>query len=255
MQDERVFNIEMKDVIAALKRKYYIILLVTVPILLLSVYYAKAKTVTYYEAAASLVVGNYVQNSVPQFSIDDISNILELMETYRVMVTTSVVSEKTIAKMNLDITPEQLKDLITAVPQPETPYLDITLRWTNPEEASAILDALVETYMAEVVSIFPYSSIKVIDKESSSGIVAEAGQNFYAVTARLVIGIKSHGGGSDTSQYRVANISSYHITAEAFYAIAKMTSVADKVIEKTNPVINNTTTSPIDFFTNIPPIA
>jgi len=234
LQDERVFNIELRDVIDALKRKHYIIILVTVPILLLSVYYAKTKTMTYYEAVASLTVGSYVQNSTLQPSIEDITNVLELMETYRLMVTTAEVCEKTIAKMNLDMTSEQLKDLVTADFQPGTPYLDITLRWTNSEEASAILDALVETYISEVVSIFPPTSIKVVDKESNPGSVTEAGQNFYTLTSRLVISINSGNDGSNASQYRLANISSYLVSEEAFYAIAKMTSVAEKVIDKTS---------------------
>ncbi|AUS95693.1 hypothetical protein CDQ84_01620 [Clostridium thermosuccinogenes] len=231
LRNEPVFNIELKDVLGALRRKFYIIIFLTVLSLALSIYYTKIKTVVYYETRASLMVGSYVRDASPQFNGDSIAGVLELMEAYRVIANTSAVAEKIIEKHGLNVTADEIKGLIDAVHQPETPYLDLTFSWVNSEEAGQILDTLIEAYINEVKNIFPASSIRVIDRERNPRGV---GESLYRISARLVIGIDSASSATNPPQYRAANISSYQVPEEAFYAIAKTNSVAKKVIEKAN---------------------
>lgn len=179
MNNDQAYNIEFKDILRVVKKRFYIVILITIPILLLALYYGINSTTVSYRANASMIIGNPLDNAGRQFQIDDVSRVQAFMGTYCAIAKTTAVSEKTISKMNLNISTEGLKSRIAAIPQMGTPFIELTLTWKAPQEAIAILDTLVEVYIEEARSFYPTYSIVVMDKVKSPQVLVTSNKILY----------------------------------------------------------------------------
>lgn len=181
MSDDKIYSIEFKDIIYAVKKRLYIVLLITVPSLLLGAYYGFSSAKVLYQARISLIIGNYLDDQDIQFRVDDISRIQQLMGTYSAIAKTTLVSEKTVKKLDINISPAELRTYISAIPQPGTPFMDLVFIWSDPKEAIYILDIFSGIYMEEARNIYSMYDIKVLEKDRTAQRIVVSKRQLYTV--------------------------------------------------------------------------
>jgi capsular exopolysaccharide synthesis family protein len=152
-------NIELKGMLKALKKRFYIIILVCLISIAIAIIYGKNRFYNYYETAATIIIGESINNKVNTFNIQDDKYI----NTYAKFIKTDVVIEKTIKQLNLEVSVDKLKNNITATPQKDSQFIEIKLKWHNISEAKEILKTLSSVFMEQIKIIYPTVNAKIMD--------------------------------------------------------------------------------------------
>ncbi|GIM28760.1 hypothetical protein CPJCM30710_14260 [Clostridium polyendosporum] len=181
MGEEHVVDIELKDVLRTIRKRFYIVIFITIPVLLLSIYYSNSRIKPLYKVETSVIIGNSIDKEGTKFRIDDVRTYEEFMATYSAIAKTTVVSEKTIKILKLNVSPELLKNSIIVIPQQGTQFMDLQLNWTNSQDAVNILNAFTKAFIEEAKSIYPTCNIKIMEKVKQPQLVISSSKKLYIV--------------------------------------------------------------------------
>lgn len=144
-----------------IRRWLWLVVLATISAGLIAFWVSSRQPVTY-EARSRLIIGPGIEGLNP--GEKDFSTGGRLMQTYAELVTTRTVLQKVIDNLGLQITPDALERQLTIRPTTETQFLTIIVEDSNPEQATAIANALAE----ELVFLSPTG-----DSESGAAVVRE----------------------------------------------------------------------------------
>jgi capsular exopolysaccharide synthesis family protein len=174
--------VDYKDIFKVIRKRIFVILPVIIAVMAGSIFYRTRLEKPVYEARASLIIGSVINYEKTQFQIDDVTRIQNYMQTYVMILKTNVVAEKTIKTLGLDISTTGFKKHIQAEPQPDTQFMEIRVKWENPETATAVLDAITEIFIQEAVRIYPTYSIKILEKAGPYLSESLGDSLYYAVS-------------------------------------------------------------------------
>jgi capsular polysaccharide biosynthesis protein len=118
-------------------------------------------------AATSTVI---VDSHNPADALKDDYNIIlanqTMIKTYEQMVRSSSLEKEVIAKLQLNMTPDQLDPLINVSSGAESEMLSIRVVNANPRQAALIANTLAETLRDKVSGLLNRDNIKVFDMSS-----------------------------------------------------------------------------------------
>lgn len=154
-------KIGFKELIKILKKRYKIFISVTFICVLAAFIMVFFVIKPSYEAKTSVIIGTSVEINNP--NLQDLALYQKLVKTYCSIVKTSIVAEKTIRELNLDMSSEELLNNLSANPQDDTQILEITVRANSPEEAVNIINTLTQVFIEESRGIIPAANLRAID--------------------------------------------------------------------------------------------
>ena len=118
-----------------------------------------------YEANTSLIVNKEVENETTQMTTtDDLNYVQKLAITYGEIIKSRTVITSTIEKLKLDMTYEELEDIISVSNVLDTQIIKISVEHKNPVLATKICNAIPQIFTTEVQRIVKASGVEVIDK-------------------------------------------------------------------------------------------
>ena len=118
-----------------------------------------------YEANTSLIVNKEVENETTQMTTtDDLNYVQKLAITYGEIIKSRTVITSTIEKLKLDMTYEELEDIISVSNLLDTQIIKISVEHKNPVLATKICNAIPQIFTTEVQRIVKASGVEVIDK-------------------------------------------------------------------------------------------
>jgi len=116
-----------------------------------------------YESTASVYIINR-QGTEGSATSSDLSAATSLTYDFEQMVTTNLVLEPTIRRLNLDMTTEQLAQRITVDNPTNTRILKITVTDEEPERAKRIVDTLADISANAIVEVMEIERVNSIDR-------------------------------------------------------------------------------------------
>ncbi len=163
MMQEMEYEIDLREIFEIIRKRIWIVALITV----LSI--AGSGIISYFildpifQTSTTLIVSKpNDEESMIQYS--DVLLSQKLVKTYGEIIKSRSVSRQVIEQLSLDITPEQLKNMIAVSPVRDTEIVQIKVTLTNPVLASDIANKLAEVFMKEIKRIMKVDNVKVIDK-------------------------------------------------------------------------------------------
>ena len=160
---EMEYEIDLREIFEIIRKRIWIVALITV----LSI--AGSGIISYFildpifQTSTTLIVSKpNDEESMIQYS--DVLLSQKLVKTYGEIIKSRSVSRQVIEQLSLDITPEQLKNMIAVSPVRDTEIVQIKVTLTNPVLASDIANKLAEVFMKEIKRIMKVDNVKVIDK-------------------------------------------------------------------------------------------
>ena len=118
-----------------------------------------------YEANTSLIVNKEVENETTQMTTtDDLNYVQKLAITYGEIIKSRTVITSTIEKLKLDMTYEELEDIISVSNVLDTQIIKISVEHKNPVLATKICNAIPQIFTTEVQRIVKASGVEVIYK-------------------------------------------------------------------------------------------
>ena len=116
-----------------------------------------------YEANTSLIVNKEIKKTQIT-TTDDLNYVQKLAITYGEIIKSRTVITSTIEKLKLDMTYEELEDIISVSNVLDTQIIKISIEHKNPVLATKICNTIPEIFTKEVQRISKASGVEVIDK-------------------------------------------------------------------------------------------
>ena len=116
-----------------------------------------------YEANTSLIVNKEIKKTQIT-TTDDLNYVQKLAITYGEIIKSRTVITSTIEKLKLDMTYEELEDIISVSNVLDTQIIKISVEHKNPVLATKICNTIPEIFTKEVQRISKASGVEVIDK-------------------------------------------------------------------------------------------
>lgn len=103
-------------------------------------------------------------DSTAGITYNDLQTGAQLTQDYMELVTSRPVLEQTIAVLNLDKTPEELKNMISVNTPEGTRILSITVQSEDPKEAKEIADAVRDSASVQITEIMDVDAVNTVEE-------------------------------------------------------------------------------------------
>jgi polysaccharide biosynthesis transport protein len=161
---DRELEKSFTDILKIIKTRFYIIIVITVLVVAASGVYSFKLAKPVYEAKTRIIIGSAKDPEGTKLQISDASDYQRQLKTYCTIAKTTVVLDRAAEKLNMGITGVELGKSIIASPQTDTQFIDLSARWGEAEQASTMLNAVIEVFIEEAMNIYPGVTVKVMDK-------------------------------------------------------------------------------------------
>lgn len=167
MRDTMELDIDLGQLLRVLKKQAKYIILITMLFAFFGMVVCVVLTPPVYQAQAKMIV-NARGNSGVNIDTDQLASSMKLVETCEVLVRSSRVLQPIIDALNLPESCDGLAGKISISSVNETPVMQITVRYGDPEMAKAITAKLLEVAPAQIVEALEAGSVKTVEEVSGS---------------------------------------------------------------------------------------
>ena len=162
---ERIVEVDLKEILQACIRKIWLVLLAAVVGAVIVYFYTMFFITPQYVAGASFYVNNSQQSGEGQkITSSDLATSQRLVLTYVNIIKSDTVLEKVIAEAGLDMTPGQIRGIMTAESIDDTEMFRVQITHSKPWLAAKIANAIADVAPAEISNIMVGSTTKVVDR-------------------------------------------------------------------------------------------
>lgn len=165
-------EIDLKELIGMFLEKKFLIIFVVILFAILGAVYTTQFITPLYESSTSLVLvqtGTNTQTTDSSLAISesitttDITLNSKLVDAYAVVAKSKKVAGKVVENLKLNITADELKQMVTISSASDTQNLKVTVKHVNPEQACRIANEVAEVFIEEVVAIYKVENLYILD--------------------------------------------------------------------------------------------
>lgn len=163
IQDDEV-TIDLMELFSALWAKKTIIILSAVFMALVAFVGTKMFVTPKYTSVTKLFVMAKNDDTSASATYTDLQTGSMLTKDYMELVKSRPVLEKTISKLKLDVTPEELAGMITTETPTDTRIMSISVTDDDPKEAKQIADTLRKAVSVQITEIMSADSVNTVEE-------------------------------------------------------------------------------------------
>lgn len=163
IQDDEV-TIDLMELFSALWAKKTIIILSAVFMALVAFVGTKMFVTPKYTSVTKLFVMAKNDDISASATYADLQIGSMLTKDYMELVKSRPVLEKTISKLKLDVTPEELAEMITTETPTDTRIMSISVTDDDPKEAKQIADTLRKAVSVQITEIMNADSVNTVEE-------------------------------------------------------------------------------------------
>jgi capsular exopolysaccharide synthesis family protein len=164
-QQGEAVEVDLRKLFRALWKKAWLLVLVSITCAALTLVFTVAFVAPKYESSATFFVnnGSLTGGDKGGLSSSDIAASRGLVSTYIEILNTRETLQKVIDYAKLDMTPAELKGMITAEPVEETELFQVSCTHTDPVVAENIAKAITKVFPSRITSIITNTTVQVVD--------------------------------------------------------------------------------------------
>lgn len=163
IQDDEV-TIDLMELFSTLWAKKTIIILSAVFMALVAFVGTKMFVTPKYTSVTKLFVMTKNDDTSASATYTDLQTGSMLTKDYMELVKSRPVLEKTISKLKLDVTPEELAEMITTEIPTDTRIMSISVTDDDPKEAKQIADTLRKAFSVQITEIMNADSVNTVEE-------------------------------------------------------------------------------------------
>lgn len=158
-------TMESEEYFFILKKKIWRIIVSSIMYVLVSKLISIFVIDSVYETSTTLIVNKETENEINQTTTSENLNFVQkLSVTYGEVIKCRMVTTSAINKLNLDLTYEEVLNLISVTNVDRTQIIKISIRSNNSILTKRLCNTIPEIYAQEVQSGVKASEIEIIDK-------------------------------------------------------------------------------------------
>ncbi|WP_432205381.1 polysaccharide biosynthesis tyrosine autokinase (plasmid) [Cetobacterium somerae] len=156
-------EVDLKDLLFTLFRRWKLIVLIGAPIFILGVFFAATRP-TIYMAEMTMMISNGRNISATSLDGGELSVNQKLTTTYSEIARSKTILKNVIKKYDLETSLIGLKNSVTIDPVEDTELIKLTYKNEDPILAAAIVNEIGNEFMLKVRGIMNFQNIKVIEQ-------------------------------------------------------------------------------------------
>lgn len=138
-----------------------------------------------YEASAKMLV-NSRQEQTGTVTNDQITSAQKLVDTYAIIIRSRPVLTPVIENLNFPMNVDKLAKMVTVTSVNNTQVMQIAVQSTNPEQALAIMEQIVEICPPIIIDVMEAGSVKTIEPAYLKNVPVGPNTNLYTVVAAFL---------------------------------------------------------------------
>jgi len=160
-------TISLQEIFQILKKRLVMIIVIT---LLAS---AASAFVTYffitpkYEAQTQILV-NQAQQDPSQYNVSQIQANVQYVNTYSVIIKSPTVLKDVIDKLHLDLTPNDLKEMISVNSEKDSQVFTVAVQDADPAKAVKIAGTIAAVFKEKIPQIMNVNNVTILSKAQIS---------------------------------------------------------------------------------------
>ncbi len=158
-------EVNINEILNYFKTKLGIIIIITLFITLLGLMYTIFLKTPQYTSTSTIVLA--ASEGVSTDLQTNISLNQKLVDTYKVIVKSRNVLEKTIEELDLNLTYEELEEKVSVASVTNTEVIKISVEDESANEAQEIVTNITSIFTEEVSDLYDIKNIKILDKAST----------------------------------------------------------------------------------------
>ena len=158
-------EIDVKKIFRVLLKRLWIIVLCAALVGGMMMVYTQKAVTPMYTAGVTMYVNNNGAGMgfYNPISSTNLAVALQLVNSYVIIIRSDTVLEKVIEELDVNMTPGQIRNMMTATSVDETEIFTVEITYSDPELAADIANTIAEVAPEKISSIIEGSSAKVID--------------------------------------------------------------------------------------------
>ncbi|MFJ8526939.1 YveK family protein [Bacillus sp. NPDC094106] len=161
-------TISLKDLFHILRKRLAMILLITLGIAIISAVISFFFITPIYQSSTQILVNQKKQEGAA-LHMDEVQTNIQLTNTYKVIIKSPVILDQVKAKLNLDMTVQDLTKKIEVANEKDSQVISVTVQDKDPKVARDIANTIAEVFKGEVVKIMSVDNITVLSKAEVVG--------------------------------------------------------------------------------------
>jgi capsular polysaccharide biosynthesis protein len=154
---------ELKEYINIIKKRLLLIVVIT----LLSTFTAAVVSYFFikpvYKADISVIIGKSNNQVQAQMNYNEILMYQKMVKTYGELAKTRTVAEDVVSKLQLNISPDTVRGMISVAPKGDTEFMTLTVTSRDAKEAMEIANQLAKSLKEISISVMKEDNVQIID--------------------------------------------------------------------------------------------
>lgn len=162
---EEEMTLDLRRISYILRKRLKLIVFITLIVTIMSAVISVFALTPVYEAKISVVIGKAAgisDNS--SYNLSDVTMYQKLVKTYAKVAKSENVAESALDLMDIDLTTEELLEMLSVSPQEDTQIMDINVQSINPEEAKKIVSSITIAFIERAEELIPNGNIEILDQ-------------------------------------------------------------------------------------------
>ncbi|WP_353949001.1 Wzz/FepE/Etk N-terminal domain-containing protein [Sporolactobacillus sp. Y61] len=162
-------TISLKEIFQTLRKRISLILIIT----LLAV--TASAAVTYfimtpkYDASTQILVNQANSNNNNLYQGNAVQTNVQLVNTYSVIINNPAVLNQVIKKMNLDMTADELKDMLTVNTEQNSQAFTLTAETDSPSQSVKIVNNVATAFKSQVQKVMNVDNVSILAPATVGG--------------------------------------------------------------------------------------
>lgn len=178
-------TIDLREYFTIIKKRFWIIILTTAIGVGISIAMVNLNKVQLYQAKTTMIVNVEKNENQSMLTSDQISAGQKLAVLYGEIIKSRAVLQPVIEKLNLEMTPQQLAEMISVSQVNETHIMNLAVTDTDSDRAKAIANTIPEVFTEEVKRTIKANGVEVLDPSLGGYPIASNSSNKVAIAGVL----------------------------------------------------------------------
>ncbi|WP_139691845.1 YveK family protein [Sporolactobacillus terrae] len=155
-------TISLKEIFQTLRKRLVMILSITLLAVL------AASVVTFfvmtpkYDASTQILVNQSNANNNSLYQTNAVQTNVQLVNTYSVIINNPAVLNQVIKKLNLDVTAEELKEMLTVSTEQNSQVFTLTAESTSPQQSVRIVNGVAQAFQSQVKKVMNVDNVSIL---------------------------------------------------------------------------------------------
>ena len=154
-------SISLQEITKIIRKRLFLIISLTIISVGITAGISYYVLTPIYQAQTQILV-NQKSNSDEAYSWERTEIDLQLINTYNVIITSNAILSKVIEKLEMNVTPEQLKNQITVSSENNSKVVTIHVEDPNPRQAVEISNTVAEVFKEEIPTLMSVDNINIL---------------------------------------------------------------------------------------------